>query len=267
MPLSTASAAPPSCSPRPLVPTTSSRASSPAAPPSPNPAPRRCSAPAWPLWASFAAARRKPAALRPGLGEGWKFPRFPSSSILSAIIRKRSFLNFWPGWEGNSISRRRRESSSKSSRESCTFIKMGLPHDHIEGLRPRHCAEPSCNAVFAVCACCDRGQRYCSEPCRRRSRQAQLRAAGKRYQSTEEGKRAHGRRQQAYRERREEAAVTHQPMVPIISPSTFGAPILTQCAICGQYNPSIDAYHRLLPRPRRRRRSAKVQKTTFSDDR
>ena len=33
---------------------------------------------------------------------------------------------------------------------------------------PRQCCEPICSAMFAVCATCDRGQRYCSELCRSR---------------------------------------------------------------------------------------------------
>lgn len=35
---------------------------------------------------------------------------------------------------------------------------------------PRQCCEPICSAMFAVCATCDRGQRYCSELCRSRRR-------------------------------------------------------------------------------------------------
>jgi hypothetical protein len=49
---------------------------------------------------------------------------------------------------------------------------------------------PSCSAMFALCASCDRGQRYCSELWRSRRRGSQVRAAGKRYQASEAGKHA-----------------------------------------------------------------------------
>ena len=145
--------------------------------------------------------------------------------------------------------------------------EMGTAHDHHEGLRPRQCCEPSCGAMFAVCASCDRGQRYCSVQCRIRQRRTQVRAAGKRYQASDAGKRAHCRRQQAYRERCAEASVTHQPMASITSSTTPKRHSLAQCAICGQLNLWINPYYRLVPRRRRRRRSANVHISTFSCDR
>jgi hypothetical protein len=33
-----------------------------------------------------------------------------------------------------------------------------------DGLRLRRCCDPACNAVFAICRTCDRGQRYCTSP-------------------------------------------------------------------------------------------------------
>jgi hypothetical protein len=144
---------------------------------------------------------------------------------------------------------------------------MQASHDHVEGLRPRSCKEPSCGAIFTVCASCDRGQRYCSEPCRSRQRRNQVLTAGKRYQASETGKRAHCRRQQAYRGRRCEASVTHQAMAPITPPATPILRSLTHCVICGRSNHWINPYYSLIPRRRRRRRSAKVQISTFSRDR
>jgi len=151
--------------------------------------------------------------------------------------------------------------------EPVYVCEMLTSHDHVEGLRPRQCCEPRCGAMFAVCASCDRGQRYCSELCRSRQRRNQVRAAGKRYQASEAGKRAHCRRQQVYRERRGEASVTHQAMAPVTGPPTPEGRSLAHCAICGQLNRWTNPYYRPVPRRGRRRRSAKVQISTFSRDR
>ena len=68
---------------------------------------------------------------------------------------------------------------------------------------------------FALCRSCDRGQRYCSDPCRKRMRRRQVLAAGHRYQASEAGKEAHRHRQCTYRQRRSQSAVTHQSPVSI----------------------------------------------------
>jgi hypothetical protein len=104
----------------------------------------------------------------------------------------------------------------------------------IDDLRPRRCLNPECNAMFALCRSCDRGQRYCSGPCRRRMRRHQLLAAGRRYQASEAGKKAHRHRQCTYRRRQSGPSVTHQGRVSItVSPPTAGA-CLSRCAVCGQ---------------------------------
>ena len=71
-----------------------------------------------------------------------------------------------------------------------------------EGLRVRRCFDPTCNTLFTICVSCDRGQRYCSEGCRKRVRQEQLRASGRRYQASAAGRHMHSQRQQSYRQRR-----------------------------------------------------------------
>jgi hypothetical protein len=48
-----------------------------------------------------------------------------------------------------------------------------------EGFRVRRCFDPTRNALFTICASCDRGQRYCSYGCRQRMRQQQMRALGR----------------------------------------------------------------------------------------
>ena len=49
-------------------------------------------------------------------------------------------------------------------------------------LRPRRCN--ACESIFSVCSHCDRGQRYCSDLCRKQARQEQRRAANRRHQQT-----------------------------------------------------------------------------------
>ena len=144
---------------------------------------------------------------------------------------------------------------------------MKPAHNHVEGLRPRHCAEPNCKALFAVCASCDRGQRYCSESCRSSQRRRQIRAAGRRYQAGDAGREAHRRRQEAYRGRALQPSVTHQAVATIAKPPFPQRPQLDRCAVCGQFNAWTNPFYRLNPRRVIRRRSAKVQKTTFSRDR
>jgi len=140
----------------------------------------------------------------------------------------------------------------------------------IDGLRPRRCLNPDCRASFALCRSCDRGQRYCSDPCRKRMRRRQLLTAGNRYQASEAGKEAHRHRQCTYRQRKSRVGLTHQGLVSInISPPT--PPVsLTQCAICRQANRWMNPFY-WLPRRRRRprlsRRSANVQNSTLSRDR
>jgi len=59
--------------------------------------------------------------------------------------------------------------------------------------------------VFFICARCDRGDRYCSGGCRHTARAESLRQAGRRYQTSREGRFGHAARQQRQREK-----VTHQ---------------------------------------------------------
>src|SRR5438552_14412627 len=66
--------------------------------------------------------------------------------------------------------------------------------------RCRICAFPQCRATFYVCVSCYRGQRYCGPECRAIVRRQQLLAAGKRYQQSESGRRAHRERQRLYRD-------------------------------------------------------------------
>src|SRR5262249_11159654 len=48
---------------------------------------------------------------------------------------------------------------------------------HEKPFRQRFCLASGCGAMFFICPYCDRGQRYCSDNCRQRSRLEQVRAA------------------------------------------------------------------------------------------
>lgn len=67
--------------------------------------------------------------------------------------------------------------------------------------RQRFCRVRDCGARFFLCRACDRGQCYCSAPCRRRARTLQRRAARQRHQRSPSGRLDHRDRQRAYRRR------------------------------------------------------------------
>jgi len=58
-----------------------------------------------------------------------------------------------------------------------------------------------CGRLFGVCERCFRGQRYCSELCRKRSRREQGRERNRRYLDTEQGRESNRNRQRQYRQR------------------------------------------------------------------
>ncbi len=68
-------------------------------------------------------------------------------------------------------------------------------------LRQRSCHRRGCGIVFWICRSCDRGQRYCSNPCRLQARREQCRAANRRHQNSVEGRLDHRERQRSYRRR------------------------------------------------------------------
>ena len=67
-----------------------------------------------------------------------------------------------------------------------------------------------CGGTFGVCFSCFRGQRYCSNGCRNRSRVEQDREADRKYQQTPAGAERHRERQREYRLRQGVAGVTEQ---------------------------------------------------------
>lgn len=67
-----------------------------------------------------------------------------------------------------------------------------------------------CHKQCVICSCCDRGNIYCQK-CSQEARKGSLKASGRRYQNTPQGKRNHAARQRRYRQRQREKLkiVTH----------------------------------------------------------
>ena len=72
------------------------------------------------------------------------------------------------------------------------------------------CRAEGCGGLFFICRCCYRGQVYCSQRCRERSRREQRRRANRKHQMSWEGRLDHRDRQAAYRRRRAVRLVTDQ---------------------------------------------------------
>ena len=70
-----------------------------------------------------------------------------------------------------------------------------------------HCMR--CHCQVTICSTCDRGNIYCGSVCASTARVSSVRAAGKRYQQSYQGRLKHAARQRRYRER-ENKKVTHQ---------------------------------------------------------
>lgn len=65
-----------------------------------------------------------------------------------------------------------------------------------------------CHQQSLICPCCDRGNIYCLG-CAKTARKESVKAAGRRYQNTRQGRFKHAARQRRYRQRQKEK-VTHQ---------------------------------------------------------
>jgi hypothetical protein len=125
-----------------------------------------------------------------------------------------------------------------------------MPTEGQVFLRQRRCRDESCGAVFYLCRSCDRGQRYCSERCRVKSRRRQRRAANLRHQRSEEGRLDHRDRQREYRLRLL-ARVTDQGSDGEVCSSTLRAlsewPFEVDlggvfCRLCGRRGTLVDPF-------------------------
>jgi len=76
-------------------------------------------------------------------------------------------------------------------------------------LRQRVCRYSHCRKIFYICRCCDRGQQYCRERCRRICRREQCRAANRHHQQSEEGRLDHRDRQREYRKHLKKIVTDH----------------------------------------------------------
>jgi hypothetical protein len=68
--------------------------------------------------------------------------------------------------------------------------------------RQLFCRAADCGLMFLVCRSCYRGQTYCSDLCRWKTRLDQVRRANRRYQQSPEGRQDHCDRQREYRQQR-----------------------------------------------------------------
>jgi hypothetical protein len=62
----------------------------------------------------------------------------------------------------------------------------------LASARLYHCGR--CRLQVLICSCCDRGNIYCNKGCAEEARRSAQREAGKRYQSTDRGRRNHAKR-------------------------------------------------------------------------
>lgn len=117
-------------------------------------------------------------------------------------------------------------------------------------LRQRQCRAEPCGTVFYLCRPCDRGQRYCSERCRGKSRREQRRAANRRHQRSDEGRLDHRDRQREYRLRRvrrvtdqgsggEVCSSTLRPLSELSFEAGVGEVF---CRLCGRRGTLVDPF-------------------------
>jgi hypothetical protein len=143
---------------------------------------------------------------------------------------------------------------------------MRMDEANCRILRQRNCGAEACGALFWICSSCDRGQRYCTDRCRQKTRRQQRRAANRRHQQSCEGRLDHRDRQRTYRERQRQACVTDQSspttevfvriaclraIPPRVIPESVsreetdgGFPFRGEpyCVVCGQTSRFIDAF-------------------------
>jgi hypothetical protein len=129
----------------------------------------------------------------------------------------------------------------------------------------------ACGTLFCICRSCDRGQHYCSDPCRRRGYAQHRRAANQRHQRSPEGRLDHRDHQRDLRWRlvrarwRTQKSVTDKtPPTPSACPNMpvaimaiplsgprdaqslplrfFGSPGWLRCVVCGRRGRFVNPY-------------------------
>ena len=135
-------------------------------------------------------------------------------------------------------------------------------------LRQLFCRAVGCGAMFFICLSCYRGQTYCSQPCRVKSRREQLRQANRRYQQSWEARLDHRDRQRAYRRRRYSRVTDQSSLAPYSCRRMARAPAAVSmapaaedsmnhgqrtrcehfqrlfCSVCGRWGQFIEVFRR-----------------------
>jgi hypothetical protein len=133
-------------------------------------------------------------------------------------------------------------------------------------LRQLFCRAVGCGAMFFLCLSCYRGQTYCSQPCREKSRREQLRQANRRYQQSLEARLDHRDRQRQYRRRRCGRVTDQSSLAPHfcrrISPARLReSPVAEKpnelrqpaqrkhfqrlvCSVCGHWGQFVEVFRR-----------------------
>jgi len=92
--------------------------------------------------------------------------------------------------------------------------------------RQLFCRAIGCGLMFFICRPCYRGQAYCSEECRQKSRRKQLRQANRRYLEDPEVRQDHCERMREYRRRGRSSRVIDQSSTIEWSSGTIGVPLV-----------------------------------------
>jgi len=92
--------------------------------------------------------------------------------------------------------------------------------------RQLFCRADDCGAMFLICRPCYRGHAYCSEGCRRQTRQRQRLESNRRYEQDREVLQDHRDRQRAWRERQRGQSVTDHSSATGDDCGTMRAPLV-----------------------------------------
>jgi len=114
-----------------------------------------------------------------------------------------------------------------------------------------------CGAAFHVCRSCWRGQKYCSDDCRKAANLKSHRESQRRYRQTEKGKKAHRFSENRRRERKKESdpknmddkATTLPSNMPIMDspewkPAAIYSKFQNRCRFCGRFGEIVSQFSR-----------------------
>jgi hypothetical protein len=94
--------------------------------------------------------------------------------------------------------------------------------------RQLFCREIGCGMMFFICRTCYRGQAYCSDGCRLRSRREQRRNANRRYQQDPEVRQDHRQHMRELRRQQRESRVIDQSSALASDSGTLSPPLVKQ---------------------------------------